>query len=132
VLRDFVYNDGGAAAVGLRIEGLAPGTYDVQSFHYDAAANTPGTIQIEVRDPAVAGSTVIAVDNAAFRPEPYAYPITVAAPGQVLELVFREDDTLDRSRLNGIIIDAAVPEPGAVGIVLTAAGVMGLRRRGRR
>ena len=136
LLRDFVFNDATSttqgAGIGLRIEGLAVGVYDVQSFHYDAAANTSGSVQIEVRDRDVAGSTVILVDNAPFRPEPYAYQIEVTHPGQVLELVFREDDSLDRSRLNGFIIAPAVPEPGTAASLGALVGVLGAGRRRRR
>ena len=117
VLRDFVFNDGANAGVGLRISGLEPETYDVQSFHYDAGAGISGNFQIEVRDPAVAGSTVILHDNVPMSPDPYAYRITVTDPGQTLELVFREDDAANRSRLNGIII-APVPEPAMAALAL--------------
>ena len=125
VLRDFVFKDGDAAAVGLRIEGLAPGSYDVQSFHYDAGANITGTIQIEVRKQGVAGSTVIAHDAVPFSTEPYSYQFTVAEGDPAIELVFREDDALNRSRFNGIII---VPEPTALGGLAATAGLLALRR----
>lgn len=129
LLRDFVFRDGASVATALRLEGLDPGTYDVQSFHYDALAGVTGAIQVEVRDPAVAGSTQILVDNFAFSPNPALYQITVTS-GQTLELVFREDDGADRSRFNGIII-TPVPEPGTLGSISLAALVVLARRRRR-
>lgn len=126
VLRDFVFNDGGGAGIGLRLEGLAAGTYDVQSFHYDAGAGIAGSFQIEVRERGVANSTVILHDNVPMSVEPYAYQITVANPDQTLELVFREDDTANRTRLNGIII---TPEPSSAGLLALAAAALLARRR---
>jgi hypothetical protein len=124
LLRDFVFKDGNGSAVGLRLEGLPLGTYDVQSWHYDASF--PGTIQVEVRNPG--GTSTILADAIPFSTEPIRYQITVDDPGEVIELVFREDDALNRSRLNGIIIQP-VPEPaGVLGLGLLA---LGLRRRGQ-
>ena len=127
VLRDFVFNDGAGAGVGLRLEGLPEGVYDVQSFHYDAGAGITGTIQVEVRNPG--GTSTILADAVPFSTEPIRYQIVVDQPGETLELVFREDDDLNRSRLNGIIIQT-VPEPTGAGLLLGALG-LGLRRRRR-
>lgn len=126
VLRDFVFNDGGGAAVAVRLEGLEPGTYDVQSFHYDAGGGITGNFQIEVRERGVANSTVILHDNVPLSVEPYLYQISVANPGQTLELIFREDDTANRSRFNGIII---TPEPSSACLLALAAVTVLARRR---
>jgi hypothetical protein len=48
--------------------------------------------------------------------------------GEVIELVFREDDDLNRSRLNGIIIQP-VPEPAAGALLLAGLGLTLRRRR---
>ena len=128
LLRDFMFNDGAGAGVGLRLEGLPLGTYDVQSFHFDGGAGITGTIQVEVRNPG--GVSTILADAVPFSTEPIAYQVTVDEEGEVLELVFREDDDLNRSRLNGIMIQP-VPEPGAAGALALGTMALSLRRRAR-
>ena len=126
LLRDFVFNDGAGAAVGLRLTGLPLAVYDVESFHFDGGAGITGTIQVEVRNPG--GQSTILADAVPFSTEPIRYQITVDEEGEVLELVFREDDTLNRSRLNGIIIQP-VPEPATAGVLVI--GALGLLHRRR-
>lgn len=129
LLRDFVFNDGAGAAIALRLVGLPLGTYDVGSFHYDSLGGTPGMTQVEVRNQGVAGSTIILADEVPFSTEPIRYQITVDEEGEVLELVFRDDDPVNnRSRLNGFTIQT-VPEPAAAGTLLFAAGAWTIRRR---
>ena len=129
LLRDFVFNDGSGAAVALRLANLPLGVYDVQSWHYDGLAGTPGMTQVEVRNQGVA-NTVILADAVPFSTEPIRYQIVVDEPGEVLELVFRDDDPVNnRSRFNGITIQT-VPEPTGAGMLLGALA-LGLRRRRR-
>src|SRR5688572_1945705 len=128
LLRDFVFNDGNGAAVALRLTNLPLGTYDVQSWHYDALAGTPGMTQVEVRNQGVANAVILA-NEVPFSPEPIRYQITVDQEGEVLELVFRDDDastTTGRSRLNGFTIET-VPEPTTAGVLLV--GMAGLAFR---
>lgn len=131
LLRDFVYNDGNGAAVALRLVNLPLGTYDVTSWHWDSLPGTPGMTQVEVRNQGVASSTIILANEVPFSQEPIRYQITVDQEGEVLELIFRDDDastTSGRSRLNGFTIET-VPEPTAAGTLLIAAGVCLTRRR---
>jgi hypothetical protein len=79
-----------------------------------------------VRNPG--GQSTILADAVAFSTEPISYQITVDEEGEVLELVFREDDTLNRSRLNGITIQP-VPEPATAAALLAGLGLMLQRRR---
>ena len=126
LLRDFMFNDGTGAGVGLRLENLPLGTYDVTSWHFDGGAGITGTSQVEVRNPG--GASTILVDAAPFSTTPLQYQITVDDPGEVLELVFREDDDLNRSRLNGIVIQPVL-EPASAGLLVGSLGALGLRRR---
>lgn len=128
LLRDFVFNDGAGNAIGLRLIGLEPGIYDVTSWHYDGAANVPGTIQVEVRGSNPTLPSTVVRDAVPFSTDPVNYQITVSDPGQTIELIFREDDNLNRSRLNGIVIQT-VPEPTAAGAILVGIFALGLRRR---
>lgn len=128
LLRDFLFKDGAGAGVGVRLTGLPLGTYDVQSFHFDSGAGITGTIQAEVRNPG--GASTIVADAVPFSTEPVSYQITVDDEGEVIELIFREDDDLNRSRLNGLIIQP-VPEPGAAVMTLAVAGLVMRRRRNR-
>lgn len=137
LLRDFVYNEGATnRAIGLRMTGLDVGLYDVQSWHFDSTGSVTSTdnfIQISVREQG--GSGTILVDDRPFSPDPAAYVIEVTEPGQVLELIFREDDepTLDdpidqnRARLNGFTL-VTVPEPAGAA-ALAGLGLLALRRR---
>ena len=84
--------------------------------------------QVEVRNQGVP-NTVILADAVPFSPDPIRYQITVDEEGEVLELVFRDDDPVNnRSRLNGIVIET-VPEPTAAGILLVGMAALSLRRR---
>ena len=130
LLRDFVFNDGNGAAVALRLAGLPLGTYNVTSWHWDSLAGTPGMTQVEVRNQGVANTQILA-NEVPFSPDPIRYQITVDEPGEVLELVFRDDDastTSGRSRLNGFIIET-VPEPTTAGVMAVGALALCLRRR---
>ena len=132
LLRDFVFNDGNGAAVALRLAGLPLGTYDVTSWHWDSLPGTPGFTQVEVRNPGPANVAILA-NEVPFSQDPIRYQITVDEEGEVLELIFRDDDastTGGRSRLNGFIIQT-VPEPAAAGTLLLGAALLSLRRHRR-
>ena len=131
LLRDFVFNDGNGAAVALRLTGLPLGTYDVTSWHWDSLPGTPGATQVEVRNQGVAGSTIILANEIPFSQDPIRYQITVDEEGEVLELVFRDDDAVTtggRSRLNGFVIET-VPEPTSAAVLGLSALGLCLRRR---
>ena len=131
LLRDFVFNDGNGAAVAIRLTGLPLGTYDVTSWHWDSLPGTPGVTQVEVRNPGGAASRIILADEVPFSQDPIRYQITVDQEGEVLELVFRDDDaitTSGRSRLNGFIIET-VPEPTSAAVMGMGALALCLRRR---
>lgn len=133
LLADFVYNEGAAGrAVGLRITGLAVGTYSMQSWHYDSSTLTSENfIQIEVRNQG--GSSTILVDNRPFGTEAASFSFDVTEVGQVKEIIFREDDVAtatdpvdsNRARLNGFTL---TPEPASLSLLLLAGG-LALRRR---
>jgi len=101
LLTDFAFNDGPNAAVGLLIEDLPAGRYNVQSWHYDGAGYA-GRIQVEFRPRNGASTTLVNrfdIQNQA----PAAY--VIESDGSTdYELVFREDSDNDRARLNGISI----------------------------
>src|SRR5687767_5183284 len=132
LLRDFVFNDGNGAAVAIRLTGLPLGTYDVQSWHWDSLPGTPGNTQVEVRNQGVANTQILA-NEVPFSQDPIRYQITVDEEGEILELVFRDDDAITtggRSRLNGFTIQT-VPEPTSVAVIGTGAFALCLRRRRR-
>ena len=131
LLRDFVFNDGNGAAVALRLTNLPLGTYNVTSWHWDSLPGTPGNTQVEVRNPGGAASRIILADEVPFSQDPIRYQITVDLEGEVLELVFRDDDastTAGRSRLNGFVIET-VPEPTSAAVIGMSALGLCLRRR---
>ena len=140
LLRDFVFNEGvQARAIGLRITGLEVGSYDMQSWHYDSDALVSSQlnwIQVEVRTQGVAGSTEVLVDKHPFGTAPAVFRFDVTEPGQVREIIFREDDDAieggdpdqNRARLNGFTLDTFIPEPAAASM-LVVLGALCLRRR---
>jgi hypothetical protein len=121
LLIDFVFNEGAAnRAIGLRISGLDPGTYSMQSWHYDSDGTVTGTenfTKVEVRD--MGGSATTLLTKQPFGLSPLTFQFDVSAAGVVKEIIFREDDAAtatdptdqNRARLNGFTL-VTVPEPG--------------------
>ena len=134
--QDFVYNEGAAGrGIGLRISGLDVGEYAMQSWHFDQVVmNVENFIQVEVRDPGQA-STIL-VDRLPFGSTPASFSFAVTEPGQVKEIVFREDDAptetdavdQNRARLNGFTL-TNVPEPGWASMLAAVAAGLAVRRR---
>jgi hypothetical protein len=134
--QDFVFNDGGSRAVGLRISGLDVGTYSMQSWHFDSGVGNENFIQVEVRNMGDASGPPI-VDMLPFGPTPASFQFQVTAAGQVKEIIFREDDAptatdsgdQNRARLNGFTL-VTVPEPATA--ILLAMGLTALAAPRRR
>jgi hypothetical protein len=104
VLSDFVFTDGADANIVLKIEGLAAGTYAVESFHYDGGG-FGGAIRIESRPQANPEAATVVLANHAFSTSAATYTFTT--DGSAHELVFRENDGNNRVRLNGLKIRTA-------------------------
>jgi hypothetical protein len=140
LLTDFVFNEGaGGRAVGLRITGLDVGAYQMQSWHFDSDAGVRANdnfIQVEVRNQGGPGTTL--VDSFPFSENATSFGFSVSTPGQVKEVVFREDDVAttadptdqNRARLNGFTI-RTIPEPASLALVV-AACLAAFFRRGKR
>lgn len=103
LLSDFAFNDGEGAAIVLRLDGLPPGDYQVESWHWDGAGFA-GAVQVELRPQD--GAATVLVDEFEFSTSPAAYQITSGGAG-ACELVFTEAGANNRSRLNGLRIRAA-------------------------
>jgi hypothetical protein len=140
LLTDFVFNEGATGrAVGLRISGLDVGAYQMQSWHFDSDAGVRANenfIQVEVRNQGGTGTTL--VDSFPFSENATSFGFSVSTPGQVKEVVFREDDVAttadptdqNRARLNGFTI-RTIPEPGSL-VLIVAACLAACFRRGIR
>jgi hypothetical protein len=138
LLIDFVFNEGAAnRAIGLRVSGLDPGTYQMQSWHYDSDPTVTGTenfTKVEVRDQGGAATTVLSKQP--FSTSPIAFQFDVSAVGVVKEIIFREDDAAtatdatdqNRARLNGFTL-LTVPEPTLAHLLLFAATFCKLPRQ---
>jgi hypothetical protein len=115
-LTDFVFSEGAQGRfVGLRISNLPVGVYALQSWHYDSlpvVISRENFTQVDVQTQNVAGSAVTYADMAPFSTTALQYLLHVSSPGEVKEVIFREDDAptvtdpLDenRSRLNAFTL----------------------------
>jgi hypothetical protein len=116
-LRDFAFRDGQGAYIGLRIENLAAGTYDVHSWHFDGAGFA-GMIEVEFRE--ICKSGTLLVNEWSFSTMAASYQIT--SNGETTyELVFREDSSDNRTRLNALKIRETHSTP-SVPVFLVDAG----------
>jgi hypothetical protein len=143
--RDFVYNEGADnRGIGLRISGLDVGTYSMRSWHYDSTASVLASQNLMLVDVRNQGGAVYdtPVQDFLFSGLPVFFKFEVTAPGQVKELIFREDGSVlpppdpipasyYRARLNGFVV-TSVPEPSSVclaGLALVALAIGGARGR---
>lgn len=137
LLRDFVFNESEENCfIGLRISGLDVGTYAMQSWHYDGLSHVleegnTNFIQIEVRNQGEPSPPPV-VDNFVFRMAPATFQFSIDAPGQVKEIIFREDSAHNATRLNGFTL-VTIPEPTTACLTSIALGcVAQITRRRRR
>lgn len=91
-----VHDSGAGAAVGVRITGLPAGTYDVWSIHNEYGV--PGNMQVEFRRHG--GKRKVLMNDFSPSPSPRRYVITSDGFSDY-DLIFREDDGHNRTRLNG-------------------------------
>ena len=112
VLSDFVFADGEDANMVLTIEGLAAGSYVVESLHYDGGG-FGGAIRIESRPQADPGASTVVLADHAFSTVAASYAFTT--DGSAHQLVFRENDGNNRVRLNGLKIRATGTPAGPPG-----------------
>lgn len=96
-------NSSGQPAIGLRIIGLSPGVYQVNSWHYDSAVAS-SEIKIQIRD-AGAGNplTNLVTGISLGSTDASDYEITIEE-GKEYDLIFRADNDGLQSRFNGISI----------------------------
>ncbi len=99
VNRDFVFEDGPSAGIGIRINGLPSGTYNVESWHNDTSPNISGAVNIDI---ARSGSArQIVVNNHTFKGEPATYQLVSDGSSQYIISIV-ENGSENRSRLNGL------------------------------
>lgn len=107
--RDFAYNDGTGAGVGIRLENLPPGTYTVNTWHYDPGF--PGLVNVEFREKGNTASTVVkAANHSLTSSASTSFTITVADDTDY-EIIARENSSEDRSRFNGIRLTPVTSSP---------------------
>lgn len=102
VTRDFAFNDGSNSIVGVRMEYLPAGTYDVKTYHYDALYN--GLVNVEYREEGNLASTQVKLAGKSLTTTSPATFQIVVEDGKDYEIVAREASTQDRSRFNGLTI----------------------------
>lgn len=134
LLRDFVFSDNGALPIRLRITGLDPGTYTMQTWHYDGfpdvLAATNNRMNAIVSD-ASNSVNIVGFVNRPLGVSPATFQFTVTVPGDTIDAVFSATNgSSGRTRLNGFTL-ATVPEPSILLLALSAWSVLGVRRMRR-
>ncbi|WP_139957454.1 BNR-4 repeat-containing protein [Flavicella sediminum] len=96
-------NSSAQPAIGLRITGLAAGTYQVKSWHYDPTVNS-SSIKIQVREAGAGNPLTNLVTGVSLgSADASEYEIVIEA-NKNYDLVFRADNNGLESRFNGIEI----------------------------
>lgn len=148
-VRTGVFNNSNNSILGLRIDGLAAGQYDVYTASRNTQSSAAGTTTRVFYGTSALGSTfatagagsldqsnaqgvTTAGTNASFvlGNQYQKFTVTVSASNPSLYLAFRGVATELRPFVNSVEL-VAIPEPVAAGLVgLTGAGVLLRRRRG--
>lgn len=97
--RDFVFSDGPSASLGVRIEGLQPGSYQLNSWQYDH--NYSGTVKVEFKEQSQSAGTVLSLSHSIQNASPASATIQVNA-NTIYELVVTPSSGENRSRFNGM------------------------------
>jgi hypothetical protein len=119
LLADFVFNEGAnGRAIGLRMTNLPVGSYDMQSWHFDATIDPMEATEVEVRDQGQMGPGTILATAVPWGDTPIEFSFDVTTPGQVREVIFRESSAGNRARLNGFTLFSEVPPPPIIELTL--------------
>ncbi|HXI00565.1 MAG TPA: hypothetical protein VNI52_09865 [Sphingobacteriaceae bacterium] len=105
VSRDFAFNDGAGVGIGLRMEGLPGGTYNVNTYNYDPGY--PGLVNVEFREAGLSSTTQFKVTGKSLTESAATSFQIVVVAGKNYEIIVREASIEDRSRFNGISITLA-------------------------
>jgi hypothetical protein len=107
MLSDFAVNSAtnpsAQPAIGLRITGLAAGTYQVKSWHYDPTVNS-SSIKIQIRDAGAGNPLTNLVTGVSLGSTDDSEYEIVVEENKNYDLVFRADNNGLESRFNGIEI----------------------------
>ncbi|HXH98913.1 MAG TPA: M23 family metallopeptidase, partial [Sphingobacteriaceae bacterium] len=102
VTRDFAFNEGPSTGIGMRMEGLPAGTYNVSTWNYDP--DYPGLVDVEFREAGLTATTQVKVVGKSLTDSGASTFQIVVEAGKNYEIVVRENSIEDRSRFNGISI----------------------------
>jgi hypothetical protein len=131
--KEFLFNDAANGGIGIRITGLDAGRYAMQSWHYDSdptVAAQQNAVRVVVRQSSSSPPKPPNLANYAFHPtDPAYFEFQVAFDGQTREVVFFENTTFNRTRLNGFILTSLVPEPASFVTIVLGIGTAMLGRR---
>ncbi|HXH98912.1 MAG TPA: N-acetylmuramoyl-L-alanine amidase [Sphingobacteriaceae bacterium] len=100
VSRDFAFNEGPSTGIGIRMESLPAGTYNVSTWNYDP--NYPGLVNVEFREAGLTATTQVKVTGKSLTDAAATSFQIVVVAGKNYEIIIRENSLEDRSRFNGI------------------------------
>ena len=125
--RDFVYDDGGNAVVGLEIWNLPAGTYDAKVWAWDATSPLDDLIVGWIEQ---GGPENIVTTSAIPDPDDPIVTFRFTADGTSMYRIFtRENNSQNRARFNALQLNR-IPEPSS--FALATLGLLGLAFCGRR
>jgi hypothetical protein len=131
--KEFLFNDVANGGIGIRITGLDAGRYAMQSWHYDSDSSVvsqANAVRVVVRESSGAPDTTEVLSNYAFHAtDPAYFEFDVATDGQTREVIFFENTSFNRARLNGFTLTSLVPEPASLVTLVLGIGMATLGRR---
>ena len=133
LMRDFIFDDGNAAAVGLTVSGLAAGIWEAAVYAWDASF-TVGRQIVGISQFQSAPETVFTSDFVANETTPYKFQFDSSALIDGFGIFTRENnDNSNRARFNALeltLLSSPVPVPAT--LLLVVLGLLGIGARGTR
>lgn len=130
--RDFIFDDGPSAAVGLTIDDLPPGEWMAEVWAHDSGTDGVGDMIVGLIEGPLGSPETIVATNAVESPTDPIHAFTFIADGFSQYHIFTRENndqgtTGGRTRFNALRL-TLIPEPASF-LMFGAAGLLAVRRR---